>query len=208
MDLVILQRPNYCLQSMSPRRVTGQTRMLRAAAVVSLALSCSPASAFQLTPSTPPDIVIERQLEALRDDDIGAVYAFASPANKAQSGDVANFSRMVRSGPYRCVTGRHAPGGAGGVRRAQPLTRAAALPRRYLVGHSRSDILLETKIAASRQFLVRVKWTPPSESDDDEAGESSPRSDKVREYWWSLSRSKTGEFAGSYMVDAVIPTQP
>lgn len=164
---------------MSPSRVTGQTRMLRAAAVVSLALSCSPVSAFQLTPSTPPDIVIERQLEALRDDDIGAVYAFASPANKAQSGDVANFSRMVRSGPYR-----------------------------YLVGHSRSDVLLETKIAASRQFLVRVKWTPPSDSDDDEAGESSPRSDKVREYWWSLSRSKTGEFAGSYMVDAVIPTQP
>ena len=60
-------------------------------------------AAFQLSPSTQPGDVIERQLAALRDGDLEKVYEFASPGNKAQTGDVANFSRMVRSGPYRYV---------------------------------------------------------------------------------------------------------
>eukprot|EP00535_Pseudo-nitzschia_heimii_P001618 CAMPEP_0197188328 /NCGR_PEP_ID=MMETSP1423-20130617/17625_1 /TAXON_ID=476441 /ORGANISM="Pseudo-nitzschia heimii, Strain UNC1101" /LENGTH=102 /DNA_ID=CAMNT_0042640131 /DNA_START=1 /DNA_END=306 /DNA_ORIENTATION=- len=86
------------------------------------------ASAFRLSPSTPPGDVIERQLAALRDNDLERVYEFASPGNKAQTGgDVDSFSRMVRSGPYR-----------------------------YLLGHSRSDVLIESKMASSRQFLVRV----------------------------------------------------
>jgi hypothetical protein len=62
--------------------------------------------AFQLNPSTPPGEVIERQLEALKDGDIGTVYKFASPGNKRQTGDVTNFAKMVQSGPYRYVTFR------------------------------------------------------------------------------------------------------
>ena len=94
---------------------------------------------------------------------------------------------------------------------------------RYLVGHSRSEILLESKMAESRQFLVRVISSLDTASsspldlnrddidDDDEEAESDLRQSapqkKVLEYWWSLSRCKTGEFSGSYMVDAVIPNQ-
>jgi len=146
-------------------------------------------TAFQLNPSTPPGEIIERQLAALKDGDFGTVYEFASPGNKEQTGNVANFAKMVRSGPYR-----------------------------YLVGHSRSDILLESKIAASCQFLVRVISTSTSTSssldlDLDEEGEDEllssqdTRAEKVMEYWWSLSRCRSGEFTGSYMVDAVIPNR-
>ena len=60
-------------------------------------------TAFTLNPSTPPADIIEQQLAALRDGDISTVYKFASPGNKLQTGDVTNFSRMVRSGPYRYV---------------------------------------------------------------------------------------------------------
>mmetsp|Transcript_3979 Transcript_3979/g.9062 ORF Transcript_3979/g.9062 Transcript_3979/m.9062 type:complete len:109 (-) Transcript_3979:807-1133(-) len=58
---------------------------------------------FQLSPSTAPGEIIERQLAALRDDDIGAVYKFASPANKEHIGSATDFAKMVRSGPYRYV---------------------------------------------------------------------------------------------------------
>ena len=92
---------------------------------------------------------------------------------------------------------------------------------RYLVGHTRSEILLESKMAESLQFLVRVTSSLDTASsspldlnqddNDDEEGEPGVRESatqkKVLEYWWSLSRCRTGEFTGSYMVDAVIPNQ-
>ena len=57
-----------------------------------------------LTPSTPAEKIIEEQLAALKEGDMEGVYRFASPGNKAQTGgNVENFSKMVRSGPYRCV---------------------------------------------------------------------------------------------------------
>lgn len=61
----------------------------------------------------------------------------------------------------------------------------------------------------SRQFLVRVTSPPPESGEGEDEGLllQSKRRAKVLEYWWSLSRCKGGEFAGSYMVDAVIPTQ-
>ena len=71
------------------------------AALLFVAQLVSFANAFSLNPSTPPGKVIEQQLKALQDGDIGTVYKFASPGNKLQTGDVTNFSRMVRSGPYR-----------------------------------------------------------------------------------------------------------
>ena len=60
-------------------------------------------TAFQLSPSTKPGEIVERQLAALQDDDMAAVYKFASPANKEQTGNSANFGKIVRSGPYRYV---------------------------------------------------------------------------------------------------------
>ena len=78
-------------------------------------------------------------------------------------------------------------------------------------------------MAESRQFLVRVTSSSASASasssdleleldDDDDDELPSPRDakrdcGKVMEYWWSLSRCKSGEFTGSYMVDAVIPNR-
>jgi len=153
--------------------------------------------AFQLTPQTLPGDILERQLAALKIDDMAEVYRFASPGNKERSGNNAtNFGNMVRSFPYG------------------PLVR-----------HEKSQILLESRMFDSQQFLVRlVSSIPVSEEEDDEDEDeesySPPRKSsssrrrtisKVSEYWWSLSRSKVddefGVAAGSYMVDAVIPNR-
>lgn len=117
-----------------------------------------------LTPSTSPEQVIQSQLVALKKDDMAGVYEYASPFNKQNTGSVDRFSQMVRSGPYK-----------------------------YLVKHKRADILLESKMASSMQYLVRVV---PQEFQS---------SAVLREYWWSLSRCKSGPNIGCYMVDAVIP---
>lgn len=122
-------------------------------------------SALLLTPSTNPEDIIRDQLSALQVDDMNAVYRYASPNNKKMTGgDVVRFGQMVRSGPYR-----------------------------DLIRHRSSEILLEMKMAESKQYLVRV--TP----------KEYPVNGKIVEYWWSLSRCQGGEFVGSYMVDAVIP---
>lgn len=93
---------------------------------------------------------------------------------------------------------------------------------RYLLGHSRSEILLESKMAESCQYLVRVTSSLASapsspldvevdgeddvEEEDDSISQTAEQK-KILEYWWSLSRCKSGEYTGSYMVDAVIPNQ-
>eukprot|EP00531_Pseudo-nitzschia_arenysensis_P011605 CAMPEP_0116141792 /NCGR_PEP_ID=MMETSP0329-20121206/14565_1 /TAXON_ID=697910 /ORGANISM="Pseudo-nitzschia arenysensis, Strain B593" /LENGTH=205 /DNA_ID=CAMNT_0003636987 /DNA_START=21 /DNA_END=638 /DNA_ORIENTATION=- len=186
----------------APSKVISAVGMFFAASLLLLLSSqCPMVAGLSLNPSTPPGDIIERQLEALKDGDIGTVYKFASPGNKQQTGDVTNFARMVQSGPYR-----------------------------FLLGHINSEILLESKMAESRQYLVRVTSssaleTAPSElendneDDDDNEDDEEEEEDeslssqtaaeqkKVLEYWWSLSRCKTGEYSGSYMVDAVIPNQ-
>ncbi|KAG7337095.1 protein of unknown function DUF4864 containing protein [Nitzschia inconspicua] len=83
--------------------------------------------AFHLSPSTPPQEVIQQQLQALQQDDMTKVYQLASPNNKERTGDVTRFGQMVRSGPYR-----------------------------HLVQHHSSLVLLESTIGASQQFLVRI----------------------------------------------------
>lgn len=65
---------------------------------------------------------------------------------------------------------------------------------KFLIGHLRSDILLTSNIGVSKQYLVRVL-----------AADANSSSKKVKEYWWSLSRCRSGTFKGCYMVDAVIP---
>ena len=136
------------------------------------------ASAFQLSPTTKPQEIIERQLEALRGDDMAEVYRFASPANKRRVGNAVRFGEMVRSGPYR-----------------------------YLVRHARSEILLESHMAKSKQFLVRViSSSSSSSSGNKEEEEQSSSQKEIKQYWWLLSRCRAGEHTGSYMVDAVIPS--
>ena len=102
--------------------------------------------------------------------------------------------------------------------------------------------MLESKLADSKQYLVRIVASSSSSStssalsslssngsgstsifddddgdddDDDDDEESNDPNEggertnriKIFEYWWSLSRTKTGDYPGSYMVDAVIPNQ-
>jgi len=154
---------------------------------------------FQLTPGTLPRDVIERQLTALKMDDMAEAYRLSSPANQERSGNATNFGKMARSFPYG------------------PLVR-----------HEQSQILMESRTIDddSQQFLVRVVSSSQvlGEEDDDEdedeescspplprrssSSSSSRTMSKVSEYWWSLSRSKIDdEFdsAGSYMVDAIFP---
>ena len=85
----------------APSKVISAVGMFFAASLLLLLQHCPMAAGLSLNPSTPPGDIIERQLEALKDGDIGTVYKFASPGNKQQTGDVTNFARMVQSGPYR-----------------------------------------------------------------------------------------------------------
>jgi len=63
-------------------------------------------------------------------------------------------------------------------------------------------------MAGSQQFLVRVISSPLAlEEEEEDSYSRKAIGGKIIEYWWSLSRCNTGEFAGSYMVDAVIPNQ-
>ena len=126
-------------------------------------------TAFSLTPSTAPEQVIQSQLQSLQEDDMPKVYSFASPRNKMQVGEsVERFAQMVQNanGPYR-----------------------------YLIRHESHQLLLESTMAASRQYLVRI--IPNAK----EYPTSPPR-----DYWWSLSRCPTRELAGCFLVDAVLPT--
>jgi len=159
-------------------------------------------AAFPLTPHTLPIDILERQLTALQLDDMVEAYRYASPTNQAGSGNnVTNFGNMVRAPPYG------------------PLVR-----------HKKASILLQSRMFDSQQFLVRVVSSSSSpivleeEEDEDDEDEDEDDEDqeacvslqknssrrtktrnKISEYWWSLSRSKSGPAAGSYMVDAVIP---
>lgn len=125
-------------------------------------------AAFALTPKTPPQDVLQQQLTALQDDDITAVYQLASPNNKQNVGTLQRFEEMVRGGPYR-----------------------------HLVGHAKSQILLESDMVQSKQYLVRV--VPKNYQQGD------TKNGQIYDYWWSLSRCRGGPYDGSYMVDAVFP---
>jgi hypothetical protein len=123
-------------------------------------------SSLMLTPSTTPEQIIQSQLAAFQQNDMPGVFRFASPRNKAQfGGDVNRFENMINRGPYQ-----------------------------ILVNHSKAEILLQSSLAQSQQYLVRVI---PADY---------PRKASIQEYWWSLSRCRAqGPDAGCYMVDAVLP---
>jgi hypothetical protein len=60
-------------------------------------------------PDLAPDEVVRLQLGGLSDpqaDGVGILqcYCFASPSNRAITGPLERFGRMVRQGPYRCLT--------------------------------------------------------------------------------------------------------
>jgi len=151
---------------------------------------------FQVTPSTLPRDIIERQLTALQMEDMTEAYRLTSLENQERAGNAINFGHMARAFPY------------------SPLIR-----------HQQSQILMESRTVddESLQFLVRVVSSSPTttgeeeEDADEESGSPSP-SNKVSEYWWSLSRSKMEDddndeeldhdesaVVGSYMVDAIFP---
>jgi hypothetical protein len=62
-------------------------------------------------PELGPGRVVEIQIEALRHNDasdqgIAVAFRFASPANKANTGPVGRFARMLHVGPYRLMLER------------------------------------------------------------------------------------------------------
>jgi len=146
---------------------------------------------FQLTPSTLPRDIIERQLTALQMEDMAEAYRLTSPENQERTGNAINFGHMARAFPY------------------SPLIR-----------HEQAQILMESRTVddESLQFLVRVV-SSSSQVLEDEERSSSSSSRKISEYWWSLSRSKMEDgdndddeldhdesaVVGSYMVDAIFP---
>eukprot|EP00246_Nothoceros_aenigmaticus_P012486 TRINITY_DN3909_c0_g1_i1.p1 TRINITY_DN3909_c0_g1~~TRINITY_DN3909_c0_g1_i1.p1 ORF type:complete len:325 (+),score=28.36 TRINITY_DN3909_c0_g1_i1:308-1282(+) len=56
-------------------------------------------------PQVAPSEVVQAQLKALHNRDLGSVYEFASPANKAHTGPLSRFSEMLEARPYRVMLG-------------------------------------------------------------------------------------------------------
>jgi hypothetical protein len=60
------------------------------------------------SPELEPSEVVQIQIEALRDNDeadngIAVAFRFASPRNKASTGPLLRFIRMIKEGPYRLM---------------------------------------------------------------------------------------------------------
>jgi hypothetical protein len=69
-----------------------------------------PVQATEPSPDLAPEEVVRMQVEWLRTNDaddqgIAQVFAFASPANRAQTGPLDRFTAMVRSAPYAALLG-------------------------------------------------------------------------------------------------------
>ncbi|NBC12001.1 MAG: DUF4864 domain-containing protein [Gammaproteobacteria bacterium] len=69
-----------------------------------------PVEATEPSPDLAPEEVVRMQVEWLRTNDAGdqgiaQVFAFASPANRAQTGPLDRFTAMVRSAPYAALLG-------------------------------------------------------------------------------------------------------
>jgi hypothetical protein len=88
------------------------------------------------SPGLAPATVVQIQLEALKDnnarnDGIALTYAFASPANKAQTGPLARFTAMVLAAPYDRLVNhrsvRYGPIAVGDDEAVQPVTVMDAL---------------------------------------------------------------------------------
>lgn len=86
-----------CLVIASPWSVAGD-------ATQAVPLAGDPAPAPELSPGE----VVRIQLEALRANDaddhgIAVAFRFASPRNKASTGPLERFIRMIKAGPYRLM---------------------------------------------------------------------------------------------------------
>lgn len=73
------------------------------------------------SPSFPPEAVVEAQLQALRANNVAAVFAFASPENKSKTGPVERFAAMLQHSHYKPLV-RHTK--ATSLRRLQISTTA------------------------------------------------------------------------------------
>ena len=83
------------------------------------------------SPELGPGEVVRIQLEALRGNDetnegIAIAYRFASPRNKASTGPLPRFIRMIEAGPYRLMLeythASYAPARVEGARAVQRVT--------------------------------------------------------------------------------------
>jgi hypothetical protein len=101
-------------------------------------------------PDLAPQDIVRIQLEALRHNDAGdrgiaVAFRFASPANKAQTGPLPRFARMIKDGPYRLmleyVAVEYAPVEVAGARARQlvVLVGAQGAPMSYVFHLSRQS---------------------------------------------------------------------
>jgi len=86
-----------------PERVS-PCAMARAAAVASAEVEQA-AQVVQPSAELSARDVVSAQMDALRRDDIATVFTFASPANRAFTGPLERFDRMVRSSAYSPMIG-------------------------------------------------------------------------------------------------------
>ncbi|GFH57017.1 hypothetical protein CTEN210_13493 [Chaetoceros tenuissimus] len=129
--------------------------------------------------SNSPESIIQKQLDALQQDDMYTVFKYASPSNKAATGPWQRFGKMVRSPPY--------------------------LP---LINHKRADVLfMTTRRDRSVKFLVRV-WKSDELGNEMEDKELKAYPCPVY-YEWILSKVEYVEddspYKDCYMVDGVMP---
>ncbi|GLC33028.1 hypothetical protein PLESTF_000134100 [Pleodorina starrii] len=107
-------------------------------------------------PSLPPEAVIGAQLEALAREDVAAVFAFASPANKAVTGPLERFTALFQNPVYRPLL-RH--------RAAEPLHMASRRP-----GHHSAVVkIISANTGMPQEVEMVFYWKLSRQAPDAEA---------------------------------------
>lgn len=127
-----------------------------------------------------PEAVLHQQLAALQRNDAEAVFNFASPANRQNTGPASKFATMLQSSGYKALLG-HAD--------------------HQVVNYTherRGFFTAIVKISSAKEILSKYN----------EGGEVMPGrvlcADDEHVFYWSMSLQLTGEFEGCWMTDTVM----
>jgi hypothetical protein len=140
------------------------------------------------SPAHPPESVLQSQLAALQGQRFVDVFAHASPANKAATGPVQHFARMLQSPAYAPLLGHQ---GAESLQRLQPSpTVFMELVRVYPSGPIAAQMAAQQSQQGSRGGRG--------------GGGGAARPSAT--YLWCLARQGEGSaHPGCWMVDSVQP---
>ena len=127
-----------------------------------------------------PEAVLRQQLCALQRNDAEAVFNFASPANRQNTGPASKFVTMLETGGYK------------------PLLQHRDHQVINYTHERRGYFTAIVKISGSKELMSKY-----NEGGEAMAGQVLC-SDDEHLFYWSMSQQLTGEFKGCWLTDTVM----